>query len=402
MSAPSSAHSGASHTALRFAWTYFALYTVFAVVTPYWQVLLKRCGFEEDAIGYIFGVAEAVGLASPFLWGWICDHSRRRRLWLAVLIIGSGLSFFAFGWVHSVPFAMAVAVGFAFFYRPVIPLTDGLVVRYLHEHGGDYGRPRAAGSVAFVLCVVTFEWWLGLGASEGPWLIIACMSVLCALHLTSVPLLPLTAREKAEQVSRQRAKRDFRWSALLSGQFVSLMIAGFLQRFAMVGYYFFFSLFLDEVFHFEKPGLLWALGPISEFPVIFFSGWLMRRFGVKTIFILGMAGAVVRLGGMAVAPALWVVIPLQFLHSLTFGAYHTSSVEYVRRLVPPDMKQTAMSVFVAGSLGTATVAGTAVGGWLIEFHGFHVMYGIYAGIALVGTVLAFATMREPGPAAEER
>lgn len=396
MTSPAAPRDSSPPVSWRFALTFFALYTVFAVVTPYWQLLLRLAGFAEDRIGYIFGVAEAVGLMSPFLWGWVCDHSRRRRAWLAALILGAALCFALMGWARSVPLAMLVAAGFAFFYRPIIPLTDGLVVRYLHEHGGDYGRPRAAGSIAFIVCVLLFEWVVGLGHSQTVWPIILCMAALSVFHLASVPFLPLTAREQAERAERGRARRHFRWSALLTGQFLALMAVGFLQRFAMMGYYNFFTLFVKDTFGFEKPGLLWALGPLSEFPVIFFSGWLMARLGVRNLFALGVLGAAVRLAGFAVAPAIWVVVPLQLLHSLTFGAYHTASVEYVRRLVPPDMKQTAMSVFVAGSLGTGTVAGSAVGGWLIRYHGgYRTMYGLYAGVALVATVLAMWALREP-------
>jgi hypothetical protein len=60
----------------RFALCYFALFSTFGVLTPYFQKLLSIQGFHEQQIGFIFAVNETVGLGAPLLWGWFSDHSR--------------------------------------------------------------------------------------------------------------------------------------------------------------------------------------------------------------------------------------------------------------------------------------------------------------------------------------
>ena len=62
----------------RFAASYFALFSVFGVITPYFQKLLDIQGFSKQDIGFIFAAFETVGILAPPLWGWLSDHSRGR------------------------------------------------------------------------------------------------------------------------------------------------------------------------------------------------------------------------------------------------------------------------------------------------------------------------------------
>ena len=126
--------------------------------------------------------------------------------------------------------------------------------------------------------------------------------------------------------------------------------------------------------------------------MIYFSRQLMARFGVRNLFALGLLGTAVRLAGFAVAGNVWHVVPLQLLHSLTFGAFHCASLTYVNRHVPPHMNSTAQTLFAAVVTGLGGIAGGAVGGMILERHGFCAMYGWFALTALVSLVLLLVTV----------
>ena len=159
----------------------------------------------------------------------------------------------------------------------------------------------------------------------------------------------------------------------------------------MMGYYGFFSLYLKEVHGFPYAGLIWFIGPLSEIPVIYFSGRIMARIGVRNLFALGLAGCAVRLVGFGLAPNLWFVIGLQFLHSLTFGAYHTASVTYVSRLTPGHLQSTAQTLFAAVTVGAGGLIGGVLGGVVAERFGFTVLYASFGGVAVaaLATLLLF-------------
>ena len=378
----------------RFALFYFCLFSVFAAVTPYFQVLLRAQGFSKSSIGFIFGVLETIGLLAPPLWGWISDHSRHRRSLLAFIILASGATFLLFGWIADFWLAAGAALLFGFFYRPIIPLTDGFVLRYLSEHGGDYGRPRAAGSVAFIATVSLME-LAGVARGTNQAAIILSAVAGCSLvHALCVAALPLTATEVAEREGRiERPQRHFEWAIFRSAPFVVFTLISFMGRFAMMSYYSFFSLYLREAVGFQEVGWLWALGPLAEIPVIFFSGRIIRRIGVRNLFALGIAGIALRLIGYSLAPSVWAIIPLQFLHALTFGAYHTSSLYYINRLVPSHMKQSATSIFASISLGVSAIVSSAVGGVVIDHFGFRAMYASYGALAVVAFALIFLVLK---------
>jgi len=382
----------------RFGLNFFCLFAVFGVVAPYLQVLLDARGFSKQNIGFILGGVEAAGLVSPLLWGWVSDHSRHRRSIMAAAVLGAGATFLLFGRVAGVGVGLAVALCFGFFVRPIIPLTDGFVLRYLSEHRGDYGRARVWGSLSFVFTILVLE---ALGVADeqkGTRLILGAVVVLTLFHLGSVSLLPLTANEHAVRSGRTPYRRvEFDWSLLRSRAFVILLAVGFLGRMAMQSQYSFFTLFVREEIGYAQAGKLWTLGALAEIPVIFFSGVLIARLGIRNLLVLGLLGATLRITGYAVAPILWVVVALQALHALAFGAFHVATVTFVARLVPSGMKQSAMAVFVAVSMGLGAILGSALGGVLIEHFGYRAMYGVFSCIGAASCVAAWLFLAEPSP-----
>lgn len=383
----------------RFLLVYLALFVPFAVVTPYLQKLLFLRGYREDQIGLIQGFFEALAVLAPPLWGYASDRSGRPRLMLVLCICGAVPSFLLFGVVQGLLAALAAAVLFGLFFRPLIPLTDGITFRYLNTHGGDYGRIRIGGSLAFISCMLLLE-RLGIGSSRAGGMILVALAVAGLLHLSSIALIPVTQGGLGSgpvgglprELSLGSTCRE-----LCRPAFLCFTLCAFFGRLAMMSYYGFFTLYLAKVHGVEKAGLIWLLGPLSEIPVIYFSRWIMDRIGVRNLFALSLLGVSIRLIGFGFAPSLWVVVPLQFLHSLTFGASHCSSVTYVSRIVPLRLLSTAQTLFSAVTLGLGSMIGSAVGGMVARYFGFRALYGSFGVLAAAALVLLLLTV----PAADD-
>lgn len=374
-------HRFSREARLRFTFAYAALYIPFAVATPYLQVLLELRGFSDEQIGLILGCLEAMAAIAPPLWGYAADRLARPRAVLAVTVLGCVPSFLLFGVVGSAMGALATAVLFGLFYRPLVPLTDGLTFRYINVHGGDYGVVRIGGSIGFILTVIILE-LVGIAKSSSGHMILAAMVFAGVLQLASVAALP---HDRLLTQSHADTEPQHRGGLRIFGQrtFLLFTLAAFLGRVAMMSYYGFFSLYLRDVHGFEQAGLLWFLGPVSEIPVIYYSRRIMDRIGVRNLFALGLFGCALRLTGFGLAPSIWVVAPLQFLHCLTFGAYHCASVTYVSKLVPQSMHSTAQTFFSAVTIGLGGIVGGAMGGWVAERYGFPTLYISFGCIALI-------------------
>lgn len=388
---------------VRIGANYFFMFSAFAIVAPYLQLLLRTRGFDSQQIGFLQGTVDAVGIASPILWGWISDHAhRRRRQILAGLALGAGAAFFAVGHVSSFWGAMMAVGALGFCLRPIIPLTDGLVLRYLAMHGGDYGRPRVWGSVAFVLTTLSLE---RLGAADpvhGARVVLAAMCVVAVAGAMSGLALPDVRPDAVRTAAPETGHEDGHEAApppiraiLGSRQFLVFLAVAFLSCFGMAGYYGFFSLYVKEDIGYAKAGNIWMLGPLCEMPMLFFSWWFLQRLGVRRLLLIAIASVVVRLGGYALAPNLLVVILLQPLHIFTFAAYHVSSLTFINRLVPSAMKQRATTIFAVCSGGMAAIVGNVVGGVLIKHANYRVMYGTFAAVAAVGLVIGLIWLVDP-------
>ncbi len=76
--------------------------------------------------------------------------------------------------------------------------------------------------------------------------------------------------------------------------------------------------------------------------------------------VLGGTGAVVRWTGLALSPPLWLLVPLQALHALSFTATFMGTLQLIERLAPAKSAsgaQTLNAVLSGGVLiGLATMA----------------------------------------------
>jgi PPP family 3-phenylpropionic acid transporter len=351
-------------------------------------------GYREDEIGLIQGSFEVMAVLAPPLWGYLSDHSGRPRLVLALCMAGAIPAFQLFGVVRGLAAALGAAVLFGLFYRPLIPLTDGITFRFINTHGGDYGRIRIGGSLAFIGCLLLLE-PLGIGSSRGGGMILAAVAVTGAFHLASIALIPAPAVGPGERRHDAATHRQSALAAcreLCQPAFLCFTACAFLGRLALMSYYGFFTLYLAREHGVAKAGLIWLLGPLSEIPVIYFSRRIMNRIGVRNLFAFGLLGIAIRLIGFGLAPSLWVVVPLQFLHSLTFGAYHCSTVTYVSRAVPVRLQSTAQTLFSAVTFGLGSMLGGALGGVLARHFGFRLLYGGFGGLAAVSLLALLLTV----------
>jgi PPP family 3-phenylpropionic acid transporter len=374
-----------------------ALFFPFGVATPYLQVLLAWRGLDRAGIGLTQGTLDLMGVVAPPLWGYLGDRWQRPRLLMLLAVMGAIPAFMLFRFSPATPVAMMMAaVVFGLCFRPLIPLTDGVTFRYIQTHGGDYGLVRTGGSVAFIAIAIGLG-LLGADKVGGAWMIMPAIIIALVLQAVTIGLLPsdLPWRRKKDQTppaDEAAASTSMTFptekAKLLTGAFLLFCLVAGLGRMSMTSYYHHYTNFLGEQFPQAPAGVLWGLGSLCEIPVLFFSLAIMKRVGVRNLFLLGILGVVVRLAGFSLVNAQWQLYPLQLLHALTFGAYHAASVTFVSRLAPADRQGTAQTVFAGITMGVGGIIGGRGGGWIAEQFGFRALFAIFAGVALVALVLA--------------
>jgi PPP family 3-phenylpropionic acid transporter len=127
---------------------------------------------------------------------------------------------------------------------------------------------------------------------------------------------------------------------------------------------------------------------------MFFSGVLIKRFGIVRILMLAMLLVSVRLLVYSAAGTVGPVLAVQLVHGLTFATYHAATIEFVRRKIAAPRRAWAMALYM--SLGGALpgLVASSLGGYISDRFGYATMYLSYAFVPLIGVgLLAFGLRR---------
>jgi MFS transporter, PPP family, 3-phenylpropionic acid transporter len=366
--------------ALRLKAFYAALFTTLGVQMPYLPVWLTAKGLDAEAIGLVLAVPIVMRFVAIPLATRAADRHDALRGVIIVAAAAATVAFTALGFVQGLIAIMVLYALASAAYTPVMMLADTYALRGLTRRGRAYGPVRLWGSAAFV--VGTFGAGLMLdviAARDLIWLIVAALVVTAAAACALEPLAPHVSAAMGRSSSATPLLRD--------RAFLAIVAAASLIQASHAVYYGFSAL------DWRSAGLdgtaiaaLWATGVVAEIVLFAASGRL--AFSPSALLLIGAAGAVVRWGAMAFDPPVLLLVPLQCLHALSFGATFLGTLGLMTRTVPPEIGATAQG-YLAVALGLVMAAVMGLSGLLYARWG-SLAYGAMALVALAGGLLAWA------------
>ncbi|MFY8105956.1 MAG: MFS transporter [Elstera sp.] len=373
-------------TYLRFSLFFAAFYSAFGVATPFLSVWFDYRGLTPSEIGLVFAVGMAAKVLVTLMAGQVADQVARKRdligltLLLVIILMILLANAYSF-WTILLLSALATALQAA-----VVSVTDAVTLAATRTQGLIYSRVRLWGSASFLVVALAMgpvlEW-------TGPAPIIAITAGLVVLGLIASRGLidpPMAARQSAPSL------RD-----MVTGFAVLLRIrslrrlyltAALLQN-SHLFYYAFSSLHWQKMgLSKDQIGLLWAEGVVFE--IILFA--IVPRFGmlrrpVALLVVAGLAGAF-RWAVLGTTSDFTVLIFVQALHALTFGAAHLGAMQLLSECSPPGLSARAQGLYAALPMGIGSgLAYMLVGPLYGAFGGA----GYYAMVLFsgLGIVLAF-------------
>jgi MFS transporter, PPP family, 3-phenylpropionic acid transporter len=263
----------------------------------------------------------------------------------------------------------AVAL-YAFVSGPVMPLIDAYALRGLSLRRRAYGPVRLWGSVAFVGANLAGGFLLDfLAPGNLIWLIFAGNGLVVLVATILVPL----PRDEFAQPGTVAGHGHLR-----QPRFLAIMAAGSLIQASHAVYYGFATLdWTRHGFDGKTIGILWALGVTAEIVLFAFAARLPPAIGPIALILIGATGAIVRWVATAFDPPIVLLIPLQLLHAMSFGATHLGTMQYLGKAAPPGGRATAQGD-VATANSVMMACASALSGML---------YGIGGSFAYVAMAL---------------
>jgi MFS transporter, PPP family, 3-phenylpropionic acid transporter len=282
------------------------------------------------------------------------------------------------------PGAIMVAIALASaFYVPLMPLADAYALRGLTARGRGYGPVRLWGSAAFIAGTLVGGLLLDLIAPrELIWVVVTALLLNAAAAAALAPLGDHRSGAGAHGASASMLLRNSRFLIVAAA-------AALVQASHAVFYGFSALQWRADGLDGMTIGALWAIGVLAE--ILLFAVSPRLALEPTTLLLAGAAGAVVRWAAMALDPPPVLLLMLQCLHGLSFGATHLGAVGFVARAAPAGLGASAQGYLaVVGALVMAGVMG--ISGELYERWGS----GAYWAMAVLATLGALVLLAGTG------
>jgi PPP family 3-phenylpropionic acid transporter len=340
--------------AARVSLLFAALSVIIGTQLPYLPVWLDWAGLGASEIAVITGtpliVRVAVTPAIAFAADRVGDH---RKFLIGLAWVGLA-GFVAMAQARSFWPILAWTIVASLAWTSILPLTEAVAMRGVKSAGLDYGRMRLWGSLSFIAASFVGGWVVArLGGASAVWLLTAG----AALTAAATHGLARPARDERSTAVTGPARLSIRDATglLRSRAFMLLLIGAGLTQASHAAFYTFGTL------HWRALGLstawsgtLWAVSIVAEVALFAYSGAVVRRIGSVRLIVLGAGAALLRWLIMGLDPGLFVLLPLQILHALTFGATHIGAIHYIGRGVPEAQAGTAQALYASITGGIAT------------------------------------------------
>ena len=369
---------------------YFFYFAFLGAFSPYFGLYLQSLRFSAWDIGLLMSQMQLMRVVGPYLWGTLADRNgqRLRIVRLAGLVALAG--FTGFFWLDRLAGMLPAMTLLAFFWSAALPLVETLTFDHLREEHGRYSRIRLWGSIGFIAAVMGTGALLDLLSPQA--VLWACWVLLFGIFLMAL-LLPETGVRDVARATRPIV------SILRQPRVRALLGACFAMSAAHGAYYVFFSIHLDA-FGYSKfqVGSLWSLGVVAEILVFVFMGRIARCYSLRAILLACFAAAVIRfllMGWGAAFP--FLMIAVQLLHALTFGAYHASAITAINRWFPGSAQGRGQALYSSLSFGAGGLLGGLISGRVWDGWGAGWVFSLGAMFALVGLLLVWRWVDEaPG------
>lgn len=391
---------------LRISLFFGAIFLAYGVVVPYFPVWLDARGLDPLQISTVTAAPLFVRLLVTPGVGLLADRLGNYRLVIVSLAWAALTMVAALGFAGGYGPILLLGVAFLLCNSTMLPLVETVAVRAVRVEGLDYGRMRLWGSVTFI--VANFLGGLAIEAWGGGfalWMIMLSSSATIAAAHGLPKAVPGAAAGGGSTPGAKRvvtpapalARPDWRSSSpmrlLRSRLFVLFLVAIGCTHGAHATFYTFGALhWRAEGLSAAWVGTLWAIGVSSEVLLFAFSRSIVHRFGPVQLIFAGAAASVVRWGAMAFDPPLALLVPLQALHALTYGAAHLGAILFISRAVPHRGMGTAQSFYstIAAGLALGTVG--LISGALYARIGGEVFF-VPAAVAGIGCTAGLFLMR---------
>jgi MFS transporter, PPP family, 3-phenylpropionic acid transporter len=374
-----------------FAALQFMTWATFAFYLPFVVVILADRGLSNAQIGLILMVNSMVGIITQPVVGFISDKIRSVRKVVIFCMAAIAAIITVLPLMRTTAALFVFMPLYTFFSCSIVPLLDNWTYLGIKDQPGkSYGSARLWGSIGFLPCIILAGRLVKLFSTN---VLSIVFPVLCLLTIGAYLLQPDPPAQAMGHLHQKRGMLRSLGGLVKNYSFVSYVIFGGLL-FTMIMPMNSFLIRLMNSVGGSQEQYSWAIAvnALSEIPVFFISGYLIRRYRPISMICVSSLFFILRLFLLSMAASPVAVIACALLQGPSFALYATGAVAYVDTMAPPGLKSTAQTLANAIIGGVSGIIGNSSVGFLIDGYGLKPVYraGVLIGLAVV--LLFFASL----------
>lgn len=336
---------------------------------PLWQYL-NKLGFSPSEIAWSYSSTAIAAILSPVLVGVIADRYFAAQKVLGWLHLVGGALMLLLAWQTQFSTFFPLLVVYALTYMPTVALTNSIAFANIRDTEKDFPRIRVLGTLGWIASGLVVGFMLppllgmdNVSDTNMPLIVTALASVLLGLYSFMLPNTP-------PKVGQRTDIKDLlglnALGLLRDRSFAIFALCSFLFCMPLAFYYQFANGYLTQVGLENATGWM-TLGQVSEIFAMLALPFLLKRYGIKKVLLLGFVTAGIRyvlfIYGGTVDVLMYSMLFIGILlHGVSYDFYFVTGYIYVDKKAPAHMRTAAQGLITLICQGFGSFIGNWLGG----------------------------------------